>query len=602
MVLCIVPDEHGKKDGRAVNVKHGPGAMEKFMFANHPAIWEKTDRKINPRKYSPPTAVDEILGGMPQEVQAQCFKLMATVHRDDCDNEIVQWIMDHDRPKNLIQDLGLDHVIHKIQVLPGLYNLPDEQRLTRGCARQGGKGVDAAKKWVLKAKAEGRRISVAGDIWTDGDMSFLAVVGYIIHDGWVWSRQVLAVAEFSKVNHTGSQIKKETFNALKAVGMDDAFEDIWRKVSDAGSNMKKGWNGFEGGNQTCADHKIERSTRLYALEPEVAEMSKARHDAARHLAVSTLSSNDVAESHDIHASESSSTKATRSGETRWRSQHAESRWFRQHATELADAKHCSGNEALLDKLLDQHNQLLNDEEESALAVAAQVSKGLEPDTEPTISLVLPYVDAILYDMKPTRAVSMAAGGSKKPEDLLPASKRAREATYLDFKQRWVDDIDDEHLATLLVATFCDPRHKAFKLRSYSRSDLAALKKKALEYAKGLYDMDYRPAPSPEQVATDLEASTNVPSPSPSPGPARLAPHTKKSIAINAASFLGREAECCSDEEEDEDEDEWDRYVSLPQVSVNEGLLSWWREHESDFPHVAKMAQQVLGCPACSSGG
>jgi len=39
-------------------------------------------------------------------------------------------------------------------------------------------------------------------------------------------------------------------------------------VSDAGSNMKKGWRGFDGGNQTCADHKIERSVVIYMAEPE----------------------------------------------------------------------------------------------------------------------------------------------------------------------------------------------------------------------------------------------------------------------------------------------------------------------------------------------
>ena len=111
---------------------------------------------------------------------------MADGHRDECDSELVQWIMDHGRPRNMVQDLGLDCLIRKVQVLPGLYLPPDDARLVRGCARQGGKGVDAAKDWVMKAKAEGRKISIAGDIWTDGALSFLAVVGYIILDGWVW--------------------------------------------------------------------------------------------------------------------------------------------------------------------------------------------------------------------------------------------------------------------------------------------------------------------------------------------------------------------------------------------------------------------------------
>ena len=123
-----------------------------------------------------------------------------------------------------------------------------------------------------------------------------------------------------------------------------------------------------------------------------------------------------------------------------------------------------------------------------MAVAAQVSLGLEPDTEPTISLVMPYIDAILFDMKPTRPVSMPTGDNRQPGELHPASRRARGATYSDFKERWVDEIDEEYLSTLLVATVCDPRHKSFKLRSFSRAELAVLKKKAYKYAKDLYEM------------------------------------------------------------------------------------------------------------------
>ena len=578
-------------------MKHGPGALEKFMFANYPALWEKVDRKANPTKYNAPSDVDRILAGLPEDVKTDQYKQMAAVHRDDCDAEVVQWIMDHDRPRNMMQDVGLHHVMRKVQVLPGLYTLPDDQRLVRGCARQGGRGVDAAREWILKSKAEGRRISIAGDIWTDGDLSFLAIVGYVIFDGWIWSRQVLAVVEFSKVKHTASQIKKQTIAALKGIGLEDAFEEVWRKVSDAGSNMKKGWNGFDGGNQTCADHKIERSTRIYSLEPEIAEMSKQRHDAARHLNVSTRSSNDVIESHDIFDSESKSTKATRSGETRWRSHHAESRWFRQHATELADAKHNSGNEALESRLLDEHQQRLNDEEESSMAVAAQVSLGLEPDTQPTISLVLPYLDAIMYDMKPSRPVSMATGGTRRPEDLLPASRKAREATFLDFKERWVDGIDEEYEATLLVATYCDPRHKEFKLRSYSRGDLAALKRKAHKYAKALYEMEYgRPDVDAEPTRDEADSEPDEPVASP-----MVAAQLKKAICVDAASFLGREGEREESSDEDSEVSEWEKYMNLPQAALSKGLLEWWREHEHEFPNIARMAKQVLGCPACSSG-
>ena len=42
-------------------------------------------------------------------------------------------------------------------------------------------------------------------------------------------------------------------------------------------------------------------------------------------------------------------------------------------------------------------------------------------------------------------------------------------------------------------------------------------------------------------------------------------------------------------------------MNLPQAPIKEDLLSWWRTHEDEFPHVAAMAKQVLGCPPCSSG-
>ena len=104
---------------------------------------------------------------------------------------------------------------------------------------------------------------------------------------------------------------------------------------------------------------------------------------------------------------------------------------------------------------------------------------------------------------------------------------------------------------------------------------------------------------------DRQPEQQAPSPEPelaveaSPA-ARLDPHLKKEITVNAASFLGREDECQSGSES-EDEDEWERYVAMAQAPLGESVLTWWAKHESEFPNVAKMAKQVLGCPTCSSG-
>ena len=47
--------------------------------------------------------------------------------------------------------------------------------------------------------------------------------------------------------------------------------------------------------------------------------------------------------------------------------------------------------------------------------------------------------------------------------------------------------------------------------------------------------------------------------------------------------------------------DWQKYVDLPQVSAKVDLLKWWTANAENFPTVAEMAMQVLGCPACSSG-
>ena len=583
-----------KLDGREVNVTHGPSSLEKWMFSKYPAMWEKIDRRINPSKYHQVTDVDLLLGNGSAELPAETFKKMADVHRDECDLEVTQWLMDNDRPRAVAGDEGLHHLIKKVQVLPGLYQMPNDHNLVRAFKRQGSKGEDVAREWIKKAKFEGRKISVAGDIRTDGDLSILLVMGYVIFDGFIWSRQVLAVVEFSKLSHTGLQIKRTTYKALKDVGMEDCTDEVWRKVSDAGSNIKKGWNGFDGGDQTCADHKLERSTLLYTDEPEIGAMSRKRHESATHMKYSTVSANNVSDSQALFYAPGN--KAVRSNATRWRSHHAESRWFRQHAVDMADAKHMSGNEVLEEKLLSAFEQQLNDEEEANLAVAARVSLALEPDTEPTISLVLPYIDSILYNMNPNQDVHMIGGGIKKNDELLRASQKARETVYKDFKRRWVEEIDEDYLATLKVASFCDPRHKAFRFRHMNRAARSAFFRDATRLAKELYDEEYAPksaANSPTVINNSSEAAAvdNAP---PTPNDTM-----KKQYNVDVLGLLGREDD--DETEEMEEEDEWEQYLKLPQISATTDLLTWWRQNECNFPHVAKMAKQVLGCPACSSG-
>ena len=193
---------------------------------------------------------------------------------------------------------------------------------------------------------------------------------------------------------------------------------------------------------------------------------------------------------------------------------------------------------------------------------------------------------------------MIGGGIKKSDDLLRASQKARETVYMynDFKRRWVEEIDEDYLATLKVASFCDPRHKAFRFRHMNRSARSAFFRDATRLAKELYDEEYAPKSAPNS-----QAATNN---SPAAAAVDIAPPTpndtmKKQYNVDVLGLLGREDD--DETEEMEEEDEWEQYLKLPQISATTDLLTWWRQNECNFPHVAKMAKQVLGCPACSSG-
>ena len=86
--------------------------------------------------------------------------------------------------------------------------------------------------------------------------------------------------------------------------------------------------------------------------------------------------------------------------------------------------------------------------------------------------------------------------------------------------------------------------------------------------------------------------------------ARLQLHVKRR-KTSAASFF---ADSDSDDKEEEDDveevprDELEAYLELAQVKceTEQGALNWWRDHTKEFPNLAVMARQYLGCPASSA--
>lgn len=91
--------------------------------------------------------------------------------------------------------------------------------------------------------------------------------------------------------------------------------------------------------------------------------------------------------------------------------------------------------------------------------------------------------------------------------------------------------------------------------------------------------------------------------------ARGAPSVRhvKRRKTSAASFF---ADSDDSSEDDGDvivdaanpEDELKAYLNVPQIKyvTEQDMMNWWKDHQGEFPNVAVMARQYLGCPASSA--
>ena len=152
---------------------------------------------------------------------------MSPPHTEDCNAELVSWLQESDRKKQMVQDKGFASFLKRVQTLPGIYSPPCKKEVDRVYVRRGDKGRENAKKWVNEVKAEGLKVSIAGDIVSSGDLSILAITGYATMERYAsereFSRQcplvieekVLAAVKFNTKNHTGDNILQLTRDELK---------------------------------------------------------------------------------------------------------------------------------------------------------------------------------------------------------------------------------------------------------------------------------------------------------------------------------------------------------------------------------------------------
>lgn len=130
--------------------------------------------------------------------------------------------------------------------------------------------------------------SIAGDIWSSKNhsVSLLGITQYHINIDWKIEELLVAVEPFSGESHTGEGISEHTLKCMKQMNYpEDIYSGVFKKTSDNGSNMEKGWSGFEGGQ--CVVHTAQLSLGLFMDHPEIASTVRKEKGMITHCHQST---------------------------------------------------------------------------------------------------------------------------------------------------------------------------------------------------------------------------------------------------------------------------------------------------------------------------
>ena len=98
-------------------------------------------------------------------------------------------------------------------------------------------------------------IHCVGDIWSENGISLFAVLIHFIDNQWVLHTRLAICKGLGRLKHTGDNITKLTNDGLMGIGLGDGDTSVQDCVHsctpDEGSNMLKGWSGFEGAGCVC---------------------------------------------------------------------------------------------------------------------------------------------------------------------------------------------------------------------------------------------------------------------------------------------------------------------------------------------------------------
>jgi hypothetical protein len=188
----------------------------------------------------------------------------SSARKEECDLAVARWLVKSCRPLTL-PERDMAYQDHIKSLVGSAWIPPNYRNVTDHVLKLSGKGQSRLADWVRNLSIARIKPSMAGDIWSDRGCSLLGITLYAISKTWKLEEWLVAATPFGTTRHTGDAIDATTLEALRKPGLGSTAEEVYAavhsKISDNGSNMKKGWIGF--GGRFCAAHTIELSVHQF---------------------------------------------------------------------------------------------------------------------------------------------------------------------------------------------------------------------------------------------------------------------------------------------------------------------------------------------------
>jgi hypothetical protein len=526
-------------------VKDGTSALHNHLKYCHKDIWLEFDKLEHPEKHS------DLHGAINGAFDSGVFDSAVA------DEMFALWIAQDDRPLTMPEtDVMLGKIIqYCLRAPPSTeYQCPNYARVYASLIRLEDKGVTVARDFVLAQLADGIQLAagesrrdfnilncVAGaDIWSDKSISLLGIVLYGIDSNWNMVELLAACTPFSAERHTSGAIAKHSIAAFNRVGLPGGIDDLFKGVTDNGSNIKKA---FEG-NLGCADHTLKLSVKEFDQHPKIKPTVGKRHGCARILRRGNAARNFRSCQTRLALPKQ---KCPLDVLTRWNADLDQCTFFesQQSAVIMHDINFKNESEEYAKEAGEAYSAFKLErldfdtikQERALLETAGDGSQLLQGTEYPTSNWVMPIMLKLINRMDPATLLEMYNDRMETDVrancQLLPGVQAARKVVWEDLCRRWVDEIPSDDLEFYLIATLLDPHLKDFDWEAgtdYFRSH-------ALAYATTEFVQNW--APREEGSAAEAEAE-QAPAPAPDPDPAtNTLPATMrgKKRKVNMAAFI-----------------------------------------------------------------